>query len=357
MSGFHKLEVAEVKNETAECISIALRVPESLRETFQYAHGQYLTLNVTVGGEELRRAYSLCSSPLEQDLRIAVKRVEGGRVSTHLVQNLKAGDQLDVMAPMGGFTVPLDSSNSKQYVLFAAGSGITPMHSILKTVLHEEPKSKVLLIYANSNSQSVIFKDELEKLVSENAERFSVKHVLSREETSDPLFNGRIGQEKAGLLVERFVEGAQDKEFFICGPYDMMMNIKSALEAKGMSSDSIHMELFSTPVEEKGQAPAADDAPFDGTAMVKVIIDGDEAEIEIDGDGDSILDMALEHGMDAPFACKGAVCCTCKAKVTEGKVHMDMNYALTDGEVEDGYVLTCQCHPRSARVVVDFDQP
>ena len=358
MAQFHSLEVSDVKKETDSCVSIGLNVPDNLKSAFEYKHGQYLTLNVPVNGEELRRSYSLCSAPHEPGLRIAVKQVKDGRVSTELVRNLKAGATLQVMEPMGGFTSDIDPSASKTYVLFAAGSGITPIHSILKTVLKEEAGSKVILFYGNTDATSIIFKQELLDIKATYGDRLMVHHVLSRETGSDPMFNGRIGEEKAGQLLDRFVEVQGSAEYFICGPYDMMMNIKAALTSRKVAEDHIHIELFSTPVEaESDAAPVQQEGDFNGVAKVKVIIDGDEAEMDIATNGDSILDAALDAGMDAPFACKGAVCCTCKAKVVEGTVRMDMNYALTDGEVEDGYVLTCQSHPTSARVVVDFDQP
>lgn len=358
MAQFHSLEVSDVRKETDNCVSIGLIVPDNLKNTFSYKHGQYLTLNVSVNGEELRRSYSLCSAPHEDGLRIAVKQVKGGRVSTELVRNLRKGNSLEVMEPMGGFTSDIDPTATTTYVLFAAGSGITPILSILKTVLKEEPGSNVILFYGNTDATSIIFKQELMEIKEVYGERLMVHHVLSRETGSDPMFNGRIGEEKAGQLLDRFVQVQESAEYFICGPYDMMMNIKSALTSRKVAEDHIHIELFSTPVEaETDEAPAPQDGDFDGVAKVKVIIDGDEEEMEIATNGDSILDSALDAGMDAPFACKGAVCCTCKAKVVEGTVRMDMNYALTDGEVEDGYVLTCQSHPTSARVVVDFDQP
>jgi len=357
MAGFHELVVGDVKRETDRCISIGLQVPAEKAEQFRYIQGQYLTLNVLVNGKELRRSYSLCSSPQEEGLRIAVKQVPDGRVSTHLLRELKPGDTLSVMEPMGGFHSPMNAEHAKVYVLFAAGSGITPIHSILKTVLLTEPNSRVVLFYGNSNTESIVFKQELADLVETHSARLQVHHILSKGNHEDPLYNGQISAEKAALLIERFGGEGEDKEHFICGPYDMMMNVKGVLEAKNVARERIHIELFTTPVESAQEEKPATPVAMDGKAMVKVIIDGDEMEIEMDPHGDSVLDMALESGMDAPFACKGAVCATCKAKVMEGEVHMNMNYALTDGEVEDGYVLTCQTHPRSGRVVVDFDQP
>ena len=319
MAGFHKLVVGDVKQETDRCISIGLEVPADKAELFEYTQGQYLTLNVRVKGEELRRSYSLCSSPLEEGLRIAVKQVPEGRVSTHLLQQLKPGDTLEVMEPVGGFHSPMNPDHTKEYVLFAAGSGITPIYSILKTVLMTEPNSRIVLFYGNRSTESIVFKQGLEDLVTTYGERLQVYHILSAGTHNDPLYNGQISADKAKQLLNRFTAGEKDREYFICGPYEMMMNVKSILESDHVDSACIHIELFTTPVESGQEQQVDTPVAMEGKSMVKVIIDGDEMEMEIDPNGDSILDMTLESGMDAPFACKGAVCCTCKAKVTEGK--------------------------------------
>lgn len=360
MARFHTLEVAEVKADTRDAIVVALRIPDELRSDFAFVHGQYLTLKLTVNGEDLRRSYSICSSPLEKEvIRIAVKRVTGGRASNHLVERLKAGDRLEVMTPMGHFTTPLDPAHAHHYVAFAAGSGITPILSILMTVLRTEPQSRFTLFYGNTDTDRIIFREKLAEQKVHHPDRLEVHHILSRGRDEDQLLNGRITTDKAKHLLTRFVTDVLHKEFFICGPEQMMVNVSEALEAMGVDKKHIHIELFSTPVSEEAKrgadhAHSATNA-WTGVAEVKIILDGREHELKVEARGDAILDAAIDAHLDVPFACKGAVCCTCRARVLEGRVEMDMNYALTDQEVEQGYVLTCQSHPRSPRVVVDYD--
>lgn len=359
MSRFHALIVTDVHHETPDSIVVSFQVPDVLREEFRFTQGQYLTLKLTVNGEELRRSYSICSCPLDRDrLSIAVKKVPGGRASTQLVDKLKPGMSIEVMPPMGGFHSPMDPAHAIHYVLFAAGSGITPIISIAETVLRSEPNSRVTLFYGNRSLGSVIFREALERLQAAHAGRFAVQHILSQGQAAEPLLNGRITRSKAAELLQRFVTDTMDKEFFICGPEEMMVNVKDALDAAGIEKKRIHIELFTTPVTSEAKVPpqAAGEGAFTGVAKVTVIMDGRETLLDVPASGDAVLDVALDAGVDVPFACKGAVCCTCKARVVKGKVEMAMNYALTDEEVEDGYVLTCQTHPRSAEVTIDYDQ-
>jgi ring-1,2-phenylacetyl-CoA epoxidase subunit PaaE len=359
MARFHSLEVTEVHQETADSIVVGFDVPASLQDDFRFTHGQYVTLKLTVNGEELRRSYSICSSPLETGgFRIAVKKVPNGRASTQLVEKLKPGMRIEVMTPMGNFTTALDASRARHFVAFAAGSGITPILSILKTVLRTEPQSRFTLFYGNTDVDRIIFRSRLEELKAQHGDRLGVHHVLSKGHDADQLFNGRITAEKANALLDRFVGGELEHEYFICGPEQMMVNVSEALEQRGVDKRRIHIELFTTPVTSEAERPSQPAGPgaFTGTAEVVVIMDGRETVLQLPATGDAILDAALEGGVDVPYACKGAVCCTCKARIVEGQVEMVMNYALTDDEVADGYVLTCQSHPRSARVVVDYDQ-
>jgi len=359
MARFHTLEVADVQQETSDCIVVGFRIPATEQADFDFIHGQYVTLKLTVNGEELRRSYSICSSPLDKgELRIAVKRVAGGRASTELVDKLKAGMKMEVMTPMGSFSTPLDASLERHFVAFAAGSGITPILSILKTVLRTEPKSRFTLFFGNTDSDRIMFRQRLDELTQHFGERLSVHHILSKGKDENMLFNGRITTDKAAKLLERFVSDPLNKEFFICGPEQMMVNVSEALEKQGVDKKHIHIELFSSPVttEVKKSAGTSASGAFSGTAQVKVIMDGRETMLTVSALGDPVLDVALDAGLDVPYACKGAVCCTCKARVIEGQVEMAMNYALTDGEVADGYVLTCQTHPRSATVTIDYDQ-
>lgn len=360
MARFHTLLVADVHHETPDCIVVTFRIPRELREDFRFIHGQYLTLKLSVNGEELRRSYSICSSPLDpEEVRIAVKKVKGGRASTALVDKLKPGMTIEVMTPMGNFTTALDPSQAKHYVAFAAGSGITPILSILKTVLRTEPRSRFTLFYGNTDVDRIIFRTKLEELKGRFGDRLNVYHILSQGKDEDALFNGRITTVKASQLLGRFVTDSLDKEYFICGPEQMMVNVSEALERMGVERKRIHVELFTTPVvaePRQQQGSATSNGAFSGKAKVTVIIDGRETILDMDAKGDPVLDAAIDAGLDVPYACKGAVCCTCKARVLEGEVEMDMNYALTDEEVADGYVLTCQTHPRSAHVVIDYDQ-
>lgn len=362
MARFHTLEVADIKAETRDSISIGFLVPPGLQNDFAFIHGQYLTLKLNWNGEEIRRSYSICSSPLDKDeIRIAVKKVVGGRASTQLVDQLKPGSKLEVMTPMGNFHTALDPTQERHYVAFAAGSGITPILSILTTVLRTEPKSRFTLFFGNSDVDRIIFRQRLDDLKKLHPERLNVYHILSRGTDADALFNGRITHEKASKLLAAFVTDPLLKEYFICGPEQMMMNVSEALERSGVSKKLIHVELFSSPVTIESVATKPEEsvgstAHLTGKARVKIILDGNETEIEVAAKGDSILDTAEKTGLDVPYACKGAVCCTCKARIVEGKVRMDMNYALTDEEVADGYVLTCQSHPLTERVVVDYDQ-
>lgn len=359
MARFHSLKVADVKQETSEAIVVSFNVPEDLRAEFAFIHGQYLTLKLFVNNEELRRSYSICSSPLETGIiRIAVKKVAGGRASTQLVDKLKPGMTLDVMSPMGNFHTALDPANQKHYVAFAAGSGITPILSILKTVLRTEPRSRFTLFYGNTDVDRIIFRERLAELKAHHPDRLDVHHILTKGVDEDKLFNGRITADKAKDLIGRFLTDALHKEFFICGPEQMMVNVSEALEKSGVPKKQIHIELFNTPVssDAKKETAHSTSPSAAGTAQVKVILDGREHELAMDPKGDAVLDAAIDSGLDVPYACKGAVCCTCKARVLEGQVEMAMNYALTDEEVADGYVLTCQTHPRSPRVIIDYDQ-
>lgn len=359
MARFHTLTVADVHKETNDTIVVSFNIPKELRQEFTFIHGQYLTLKLNVNGEELRRSYSICSSPLDPEtISIAVKKVAGGRASTVLVDKLQPGMGMEVMSPMGNFHTKLEPTQARHYVAFAAGSGITPILSILTTTLRTEPNSRFSLFYGNSEENRIIFRSKLEELKAHYGDRLSVYHILTCGTHEDMLFNGRITNEKAAQLLKRFVTDSLDKEYFICGPEQMMVNVSEALEKNGVDRKRIHIELFTSPVSSDAKKPpvAVGEGAFSGTSQVKVILDGREYTMEVKASGDAVLDVALDAGLDVPFACKGAVCCTCKARVVEGKVEMAMNYALTDEEVEDGYVLTCQTHPRSANVTIDYDQ-
>ena len=348
---FHSAKVLEVRRETADCVSVALEVPNA--ETFSFVAGQYLTLRSTINGQEVRRSYSLCSSPLSGELRVAIKQVDQGVFSTWANTELKAGDTIETMPPMGNFALEIEPSDEQTYVGFAAGSGITPVLSILKTVLERAPKAKFILFYGNRKTNSIIFKTELEDLKDAYMGRLEVHHVLSREDQGNDLLFGRIDEARASQFAVQIPGVKAAAGHFLCGPEAMIKGVQSALEQAGVASMNIHFELFTSAAPAAEKAPAA--SASSGDAAVTVVLDGEETHFT-QGPKDFILDSALDAGADVPYACKGAVCCTCRAKVLEGEVEMAMNYSLTDDEVAEGFVLTCQSMPRSPKVTVSFDE-
>lgn len=353
---FEKLQVAEVRKETSDCVSIIFIVPPDLNEKFNYIQGQYITLRTTINGEDLRRSYSLCSSPLDNELRVAVKKVAEGAFSTYANEFLKKGDTLDVMPPMGKFFTALKPEQTKQYVGFASGSGITPLLSIIKTTLQTELKSSFTLVYGNRNRHSIIFKEELEGLKNRYMERFRVIYILSREKTDAAINFGRIDAEKCTALCNKTLDITTTDEFFLCGPENMIFSIKDQLEQLGVDKKKIHFELFTIPGQKVSSIVKLESAvKTEVKSKITVKLDGIAFDFDLGFDGDAILDAALKNGADLPYACKGGVCCTCRAKLVEGEVDMDVNYGLEQEEIEQGFILTCQSHPRTEKVVVDFD--
>jgi len=351
---FHPLTVKEVRRETNDCVSIAFDIPPALEETFAYQHGQYVTLRTFINKEEIRRSYSLCSSPLEKEWRVAVRKVEEGIFSAYANEQLKAGDVLEVMPPIGKFTSTLNATHKKDYVGIAAGSGITPVLSIIKTLLQAEPFSSFTLVYGNRSKNSIIFKEELEALKNKYISRFRVIHVLSRERTDAPINFGRIDAGKCDALFGKLVNIDADA-FFICGPEEMIHTVTAFLEQKQVDRKKIHFELFTT----AGQKSKASNKKKEGDSgpqcKVTVRLDGRSLDFSLPFNSSNILDAALQQGLDLPYACKGGVCCTCRAKLVEGEVDMEVNYGLEPEEVMQGFILTCQSQPVTERVVVDFD--
>lgn len=355
MTHFSPLRVRELRRETADTVSIAFEVPDDLREAFRFVQGQYLTLRTMLGGEEVRRSYSICTGTHEGDLRVAVKKVDGGLFSTWANEVLRTGDVLEVMPPQGRFFAPLDPANRRTYVAFAAGSGITPVLSILKTTLATEPMSRFVLFYGNRGFDQIIFREELELLKNRCPDRLAVHHVLSRESLGSPLFYGRLDGEKCRQFGRFFFQPEEVDAYFLCGPEEMIFSVKDCLMEMGADSKKVHFELFTTDgAKKKAAARAA--APRDSfDASVTLIQDGTRFDFLLPSDGSTLLDAAMRAGADLPYSCKGGVCSTCKAKVLEGKVEMDINYGLEPDEVAAGYVLTCQSHPKTQRLVVSFD--
>ncbi|MBS1565572.1 MAG: phenylacetate-CoA oxygenase/reductase subunit PaaK [Bacteroidetes bacterium] len=357
---FHALRVKDVHIETSDCVSIAFDIPEDLRPAFHFTQGQNITLRAVLDGQEVRRSYSICSAPSDNELRVAVKKVDKGLFSTFANHTLKTGDTLEIMPPSGRFYTTLNPAHKKNYLAFAAGSGITPILSIIKTTLATEPNSSFTLVYGNRNRASIIFREQLEALKNRYTTRFVLHHVLSREKTDAPINHGRIDREKCNDLGRKLIDVAGMDEIFLCGPEEMIFSVKEGLEQQGVPSSKIHFELFTTPGQKKqgtGTASSADASAVAGkTSRVTVKLDGISFDFDLPYNGLPILDAALQQGADLPYACKGGVCCTCRARLTSGEVEMDTNYALEPDELKEGFILTCQSHPRTEKVTIDFDQ-
>lgn len=354
MIHFHPLKVKEVRRETPECVSIAFDIPEELKEAFLYKQGQSLTLRSNINGGEVRRSYSICSSPFDNELRIAVKKVDGGIFSAFANEKLKKGDVLEAMPPVGKFFTELSETHKKSYVAFAAGSGITPIMSIIKTTLLTEPQSQFTLVYGNRSRQSIIFKEEIEGLKNKFIDRFRVIHVLSGEKMDAPINFGRIDRDKCSMLFDKVISIDKGDEFFLCGPEEMIFSVKEFLENKGVDKKHIHFELFATS-RKKQIAGSVKSLASEGKSKITIKLDGAAFDFDLGFESESILDAALKQGADLPYACKGGVCCTCRAKLIEGEVSMDLNYALEPEELEQGFILTCQSHPKTEKVVIDYD--
>ena len=353
---FHPLTIKKIQKETPDCVSVEFTVPQSLEESFQFKQGQSLTMRATINGEEVRRTYSICSSPLDNQWKVAIKKVEGGLFSAFANVELKKGDTLEVMEPVGKFYTELNPSQKKNYLAFAAGSGITPVLSLIKTTLATEPASSFTLVYGNKSRSSIIFFEELEGLKNKYMERFTLIHVLSREKTDASISFGRITADKLNDLG-KLIDYSNTDEFFVCGPEEMIFGVKGFLEANGIDKKKIHFELFTSPGVKKPEARSQNAGENTGpNSKITVKLDGRSFDFDLSLTSDTtILDAALQQGADLPYACKGGMCCTCKAKLVEGEVMMDVHWGLDEEEIEQGYILTCQSHPKTEKVVVDFD--
>jgi ring-1,2-phenylacetyl-CoA epoxidase subunit PaaE len=354
-AGFHKLKIAEVRRETPDAVSVVFEIPAVLAKTFAFKAGQHLTLRTTLAGEELRRNYSVCAAPHENEIRIAVKQMPGGRFSTWANGALAVGAEIEVLPPLGRF-VPPQRHDAPRYVALAGGSGITPVLSILKTVLREDPKARFTLLYGNRDSASIMFLEELAGLKNRYLDRLEVYHFLENEAEEIELFNGRLDRAKCEEVLATLVDAGATDAFFICGPGPMMDAAEAALTARGVPKDRIAIERFSTGAVSAEQL-ARDEVLQKKAAgtEITVTLDGRRAKIRFDAAKGNILESVQAAGLPAPYACKGGVCSTCRAKVLAGTVEMKKNYGLTDAEVAQGYVLTCQAVPTSDSVTLSYD--
>lgn len=354
---FYPLTVINIDKTTEEAVVLSFEVKAEWQEHFGYQAGQYLTLQTTINGAPVRRSYSLCSSPLDQEWKVAVKKVDGGAFSTFANEKLKVGATLEALPPNGRFFTPIQEEQKKNYVAFAAGSGITPIISIIKTHLQAEPLCNFKLFYTNQYVGGIMLKEEIEALKNQYMDRFEVFHFLTQQSRDLPLFNGRMDQQKLDLLCENVLAVDQVDEYFICGPEEMIFLIRDYLIDKKTDTKKIHFELFGTEARKKKKPASQAAVKANGKTCEATIIEGGKSiNLTLIQGVDNLLEAALSKSADLPFACKGGVCCTCKAKLLEGKVDMEVNYGLEPEEVKEGYILTCQSTPVSDRVVVDFDK-
>ena len=356
MADFHHIEIKDIYKETEDTSVISFNIPQELHEDFFFRQGQHLTLKATINGEDIRRSYSLCSCPTEKEWKVAVKQIPGGKFSTYINEQVRTGDVMEVMAPSGNFGVEVSSKASKNYLFFAAGSGITPVLSMIKAHLKSEVNSTCKLFYVNKTAKSIIFKEELEQLRNMYFGRLEIYYFLTKERRDIELFNGRFDDEKMQVLTKTFIDIPDTNEVFLCGPENMVNYVSEYLVNAGLPKELVHYELFVTGLSEEDIKRAERLAQQNVEGIEVTIVDGGkEFDFTMTKEYDNILDAALGAGADLPFACKGGVCSTCKCEVKEGSVEMKINYALDDKEVSQNLVLSCQAVPTSDKVVVDFD--
>ena len=347
MSTFHPLKIKNIIKETTDAVSIVFDVPENLQNEFSFIAGQYITLKTILNGEEVRRAYSLCSSPKSNEVKVAVKAVENGKFSVYATTSLKAGDTLEVSKPEGKFV--LTPQSNKNYIGFAAGSGITPLMAMVKSTLESDTSASFTLIYGNKSTEETIFKDELNALTEKYPSNFKLHYVLSRERNDHTSF-GRIDADKVSYFIKDLYKELSFDTAFLCGPEEMISNVTTGLKSNGFNEDQILFELFTASVDE-----AALSQVKDGETEITVLLDDEETTFSMK-QSDDILAASLRNKLDAPYSCQGGVCSSCLAIVTEGKAIMKNNHILTDEELADGYILTCQAHPVTPKIKIDFDE-
>jgi ring-1,2-phenylacetyl-CoA epoxidase subunit PaaE len=349
--GPHRLQVADVRPLTPEATAVHFSVPDDLAEVFAHEAGQHVTIVREEDGEEVRRSYSICVPARSGELAVGVRHLPGGRFSSHVADGLKVGDLLDVLPPAGRFGPEIQPASRRHHAFVAAGSGITPVISIVATVLAEEPGSRCTVVYGNRRTDTIMFVEELEDLKNRYPSRLQLVHVLSRESQPVPLLEGRLDAERLDALLDALLPPDSVDEWYLCGPFGMVQDARALLRERGVEASRIHRELFHADAAPVAATTAADGA--DGAAMVTILLHGRHSTFPVDGG--SILEAALRNRPDAPYACKGGVCGTCRCRIVEGEVAMDHSYALEEDEVDAGVVLACQAHPRSERIVLDFD--
>ncbi len=355
MSDFQKCRVKNIEKTTEDAVVIELDVTKDQQNEMAFSQGQYINVQTNINGEEIRRSYSLCSSPYDKEWKIGVKQIPEGKFSTFANQELKVGDSLEVSQPEGRFTVPVSKEAQRNFLAFAAGSGITPVLSIIKTHLSQEPKSTFKLFYANKRLDTIMLKEELEDLKNLYLDRFEIFYFLTQQQRDIPFLNGRIDEEKLDIIFKTICDVDAIDHFFTCGPEDMIVMVRDYLVEKGVSKDKIHFELFHSGIE-KTEEKAELKRQYGGkTCAVEIKEGGKTLHFEMEQAANNILDEALANSADLPFACKGGVCCTCRAKLLKGKVEMLKVYGLEEDEIENGYILTCQSLPVSENLIVDFD--
>lgn len=352
---FHELSISDITRETPDSVCVAFDVPEALREAFRFHPGQHLTLRATIGGEDVRRSYSICSGLKEDRLRVGVKKVDGGVFSAFVNDKLDKGDVIQVMPPQGRFAIEVTDEAAHDYLMVAAGSGITPVLSMIRSILEGEPLSEVTLVYGNRETASIMFREEIEDLKDRFLNRFRTVHILSRETQDVPLFNGRIDAERLGKLASAGLIQPQAADgIFICGPGELIDEAAEALANLGADRARIHFERFTTDGQPRQASAAAREAAEKGVT-VEVILDGVSKNFAYDDSSKKVVEAAAAKGIDLPYSCAGGMCATCRCKIVEGSADMDANYSLEPWETEAGYVLACQARPTSEKLVLDFD--
>jgi ring-1,2-phenylacetyl-CoA epoxidase subunit PaaE len=359
MSLFHEIKIKEVIKETSDASTLVFAIPETLKETFQYKAGQYVTISISVRGKEERRAYSFSSSPfVDQDLAITVKKVDDGAVSPILNDRMRSGDTVLLMPPMGKFTVPIESNNQKHYILFGGGSGITPLYSIIKSILHQEPKSTICLVYANRNKDSIIFDKQLSEDENRHSDRFKIIPILEEAFENYNGLTGRLNANQYAAIAKQETKTDRETEYLICGPSGMMEQVKKGLEGLNIAKENIHLEYFTAPAASPTEPvpiiPSTETQDESGKHFAAIEFNGKHFHIEIPK-GQTILEAAKDQDVDPPYACQMGICTTCRAKLLEGEARMDEREGLSDAEIADGYILTCQAHAISGHIKIKYE--